>query len=135
VRQVCHVRGVRFLAALASSAPFGVLALLLAVACSSGSSGSGDSGDASDEFPSCRGACDDAGSMCQGYSVQGYCAGYYCWQGSWVLSTGCPTGMTEAPSLTLSCGQACFGITICPYNNVPPATDVCCCPETDAPSD
>jgi hypothetical protein len=125
-------RGVRSLAALAS---FVGLLVSLAAACSSGSSGAGDSGDASDEPPSCRGACDEAGSTCQGYSPQGYCAGYYCWQGSWVLSTGCPTGMTETPSLTTSCAPGCFGTSVCPYNNVPPSTDVCCCPQADAPSD
>ncbi len=125
----CHVPAVRSLVAIGSVVLFAVGA----AACSTGSSGS-PLRDASDEFPSCNGAC-EAGTTCQGYSVEGYCADYYCSQGEWVLAMGCPAGMTQTPSLTTSCGQGCFGISICTYNNVPPATNVCCCPETDAPAD
>lgn len=128
---MCHVHGVRSRFVVAS-----VVALFLWVgaACSTGSGGPGGAADASDEFPSCNGAC-EAGATCQGYSPEGYCADYYCSQGAWVLATGCPTGMTQTPSLTTACGQGCFGISICTYNNVPPATDVCCCPDTDASTD
>jgi hypothetical protein len=112
------------------------VALLLVglAACSTASSGPGTAADASDEFASCTGAC-EAGTTCQGYSVEGYCADYYCSEGAWVLALGCPGGMTQTPSLTTSCGPGCFGISICPFNNVPPATNVCCCPDTDAPAD
>jgi hypothetical protein len=112
-----------------------ILLVGVASACSTASSGGpGDAGDASDEFATCSGAC-EAGTTCQGYSVEGYCADYYCSQGAWVLAMGCPAGMSQTPSLTTSCAPGCFGISICPFNNIPPATDVCCCPETDAPAD
>lgn len=128
---MCHVPGVR------SVITVGLVAMLvvgLAAACSTSSGGSSGPGDASDEFSSCQGAC-EAGTTCQGYSVEGYCASYYCAEGAWVLAMGCPSGMTQTPSLTTSCGEGCFGISICPFNNVPPATDVCCCPGTDASPD
>lgn len=130
-RPVWHAPRVRSLVAVASVV---VLFACIASACSTGSAGSGGPADASDEFPTCNGAC-EAGATCQGYSPEGYCADYYCSQGGWVLATGCPAGMTQTPSLTTSCGQGCFGVSICTYDNVPPATDVCCCPETDAAAD
>jgi len=125
---LCHVPGVRsrftlLIAVIAS----------MASACSTASSGPGPS-DANDEFPSCNGAC-EAGTTCQGYSPEGYCAEYYCAQGAWAPAMGCPSGMTQTPSLTTSCGQGCFGMSICTYNDLPPTTSVCCCPATDAPTD
>lgn len=120
----------RFVLAFAAAAAWAA-----AVAgCSTASSGPAEARDAGEDVASCTGVC-EAGTTCEGFSAEGYCAQYYCWDDAWVLSAACPTGTTETPSLTTSCGEGCFGIQICPFNNLPPATDVCCCTVTDAPLD
>jgi hypothetical protein len=130
-RQACHLPPVRSVIAAAWAVLF--VAGLAAACQTSAPSGSGPV-DAADEFASCDGGC-EAGATCEGYNVDGYCSNYYCSQGAWVLAMGCPAGMTQTPSLTTSCGPGCFGLQICTYNNLPPATNVCCCPVTDAPID